>query len=163
MLLAGSVLFAGSIVAASGEDDSSGATSTLLLQRVMAGLPRYDENAKKTAAADLNLEVEPETTHLAPMIIRGRRPSPKFDELALLTERALKAAVQQRYGSQFQYWEEKRLRETAKLADYVANLKLTGDKLESAAIRKEIDRLLVGRNSDWVSQGLDKIFNPRNR
>lgn len=155
VLLACTVSFAGSISSAGAED--------LLLKKVMAGLPQYGEIQKPAAPADSNHEVDPEITHLAPLVILGRRKSPKFDELALLTERALKAAIRQRYGSQFQYWEEKRLRETAKLEDYAGNLKLAGDHLESAAIQKEIDRLLVGRNSDWVSQGMDKIFNARYR
>ena len=163
VLLAGTVAFVGSISSAGADDAASDGAGGLLLQKVMAGLPRYGEIQKTAAPTEANTEVEPEITRLAPLVILGRRKSPKFDALALLTERALKAAIRQQYGSQFQYWEEKRLREAEKLQDYAGNLKLAGDNLESAAIKKEIDRFLVGRNSDWEAQAIDRLFNPRYR
>jgi len=163
VLLACAGSFVGSISSSGADNVSNADSSGLLLQKVMSGLPRYGEIQSTTAPTDSNTEVEPEITRLAPLVIVGRRKLQKFDELALLTERALKAAIRQRYGSQFQHWEEKRLQEAEKLQDYAGNLKLAGDHLESAAIQKEIDRLLVSRNSDWVSQGMDKIFNPRYR
>lgn len=163
LLLVWIAVFVGGILSTAADNIPGSQSSSLLLQKVKEGLPAYDENAKNEKAVDSTAEVEPETTHLAPLVILGRRKSPKFDELALLTERALKAEIRQRYGSQFQYWEEKRLQESEKLQDYVGNLILAGDRRESAAIQNEIDRLLVARNSDWVSQRFDKLFNSRYR
>lgn len=162
-LLACTVSLVGSLSATGAGDVASDGSSGLLLGKVMAGLPRYGEIKNTAAPTDSETEVEPGITHLVPLVIFGKKKSLKFDELALLTEKAREAAIRKQYGSLFEYREEKRLRDAMKLKDYASNLKLAGDHLESASIQKEIDRLLVGRNNDWASQDIDRLFNARYR
>lgn len=159
------VSFAGSIPSVGADDVSDDRANHGLLQKVMSGLPRYGEIPRTAAPPppDPNAEVEPEVTHLAPLVILGRMKALNLDELALLTEKAREAVLRKRYGSSFEYAEEKRIQEAIRLRDYAKNLRVAGDRVESAAIQKEVDRLLVGRNSDWKMQDIDKRFNPRYR
>lgn len=165
VLLTCAVSFVSGISSVGADDVPNDGATNPLLQKVMAGLPRYGEIPRRaaTTTADPNVAVEPGVTHLAPLVIRGRRKSLKLDELALLTEKARDAVLRKRFGSSLEYEEEKRIQETIRLRDYANNLKLAGDRVESAAIQKEIDRLLVGRNNDWKAQAIDKLFNPRYR